>query len=49
MTRAKKSMNEGWRFHGPKGSVEQVNVPHTWNGKDGQDGGERLLAWDVRI
>ena len=32
-------LNENWTFYGPKGSTEQVNVPHTWNGKDGQDGG----------
>lgn len=41
------NINEGWSFI--KGmsevpitqpdSAEQVNLPHTWNGKDGQDGG----------
>ena len=39
MTRAYISLNGEWTFHGPNGSVEQVNIPHTWNGKDGQDGG----------
>ena len=32
-------INEDWLFHGPKGTTEQVNVPHTWNNVDGQDGG----------
>lgn len=39
MTRERIGLNENWTFYGPKGSVEQVKVPHTWNGKDGQDGG----------
>lgn len=37
--RTKSSLNEGWEFRGPDGSVESVNVPHTWNAIDGQDGG----------
>lgn len=37
--RNEKSLNNGWQFHGPDGSVETVNVPHTWNAVDGQDGG----------
>ena len=32
-------LNEGWQFTGPSGSVETVDVPHTWNAVDGQDGG----------
>ena len=32
-------LNEGWQFHYHDGSVTQVNIPHTWNAKDGQDGG----------
>lgn len=32
-------MNKGWRFTGPDGSVCPVDVPHTWNSVDGQDGG----------
>lgn len=33
------SLNKGWEFHGPNGAVETVDVPHTWNNIDGQDGG----------
>ena len=37
--RTSTNLNEGWEFHGPAGTVERVNVPHTWNNVDGQDGG----------
>lgn len=30
---------EGWNFTDQKGNREPVSLPHTWNGKDGQDGG----------
>ena len=33
------NMNKGWRFTGPDGSVRPVDLPHTWNSVDGQDGG----------
>ena len=33
------SLNAGWEFTYHDGSVTQVNVPHTWNAVDGQDGG----------
>ena len=33
------NLNEGWDFTGPFGEVERVDVPHTWNAVDGQDGG----------
>ena len=36
--RTKIDLNKGWQFTGPTGAVEQVDVPHTWNGEDGQDG-----------
>ncbi len=32
-------LNNGWEFSGPNGSQTIVNVPHTWNNIDGQDGG----------
>ena len=32
-------MNQDWTFTGPDKTVEKVNVPHTWNAIDGQDGG----------
>lgn len=33
------SLNREWSFSGPTGTVETVDVPHTWNNVDGQDGG----------
>jgi len=32
-------LNENWRFHHHDGTVQTVNLPHTWNAQDGQDGG----------
>lgn len=32
-------LNEGWTFEMPGKEPEKVNVPHTWNNVDGQDGG----------
>ena len=32
-------LDKGWRFTGPAGVEETVDLPHTWNSKDGQDGG----------
>ena len=34
-----RNINAGWNFTGPGGGTEAVDVPHTWNGRDGQDGG----------
>lgn len=31
--------NKGWQFAKPGQSWEPVDLPHTWNGTDGQDGG----------
>ena len=28
-----------WEFTGPDGNTVSVSLPHTWNAKDGQDGG----------
>ena len=33
------SMNKSWTFTGPDGLPHLVDVPHTWNNLDGQDGG----------
>lgn len=33
------NLNQGWRFTGPDGTAGTVDVPHTWNNIDGQDGG----------
>ncbi len=32
-------LNKGWRFCGPKKNWESLDLPHTWNAVDGQDGG----------
>ena len=38
------NINEGWAF--TKGGVtETVNLPHTWNGIDGQGGGDSSEYW----
>ncbi len=33
------SLNQNWQFSKDGASFENVNVPHTWNNLDGQDGG----------
>ena len=38
MRRTQKLM-EQWNFTGPDGTVSEVQLPHTWNNVDGQDGG----------
>ena len=30
---------KGWEFTGPDGTTTPVDLPHTWNARDGQDGG----------
>ena len=32
-------LNRNWIFTGPDGEIYTVNIPHTWNALDGQDGG----------
>ena len=32
-------IDQNWTFTGPDGSPQQVDIPHTWNAVDGQDGG----------
>ena len=32
-------INKNWTFTGPDGNLQQVDIPHTWNAVDGQDGG----------
>lgn len=32
-------LNPGWLFIGEDGHCEEIDVPHTWNALDGQDGG----------
>ena len=38
MRRIAKLMKD-WQFTGPDGVTAAVELPHTWNAKDGQDGG----------
>ena len=38
MRRTEKIMDK-WLFIGPDGKQTSVNLPHTWNAVDGQDGG----------
>lgn len=33
------NLNAGWQFTGPDGTTRKLDVPHTWNNVDGQDGG----------
>lgn len=35
--------NDGWSFEMPGKAAEAVSIPHTWNGTDGQDGGNDYL------
>ena len=37
--RSLECLNRGWTFLGPTGAEEAVDLPHTWNAVDGQDGG----------
>jgi len=37
--RIEQLLNKGWSFAGPGEAVETVDLPHTWNAVDGQDGG----------
>ena len=32
------SLNQGWKLY-QNGKYSEVNLPHTWNAVDGQDGG----------
>ena len=34
------NINDGWLFAVSNGGWEMVDLPHTWNGFDGQDGGD---------
>ena len=36
-------INENWLFRYHDGSETTVNIPHTWNNIDGQDGGDDLI------
>ncbi len=37
------NINNGWKFYLEKNDPVMVNIPHTWNNIDGQDGGNDYL------
>ena len=41
-------LNEDWFFTGRDGRPELVNIPHTWNAVDGQDGGNDYYRGECR-
>ena len=38
--RREQLINENWKFRYHDGTESVVNIPHTWNNVDGQDGGD---------
>ena len=38
--RKEQLINENWLFRYHDGTETAVNIPHTWNNIDGQDGGD---------
>ncbi|MGI5990393.1 MAG: glycoside hydrolase family 2 protein [Lachnospiraceae bacterium] len=38
--RTRTALNDGWIFTDKNGVKHPVSLPHTWNGEDGQDGGD---------
>ena len=43
MLRRSERLMDYWSFTGPDGAAGTVSLPHTWNGIDGQDGGNNYL------
>lgn len=43
MVRKSEKLMTGWLFTSPDGNTKPVELPHTWNGKDGQDGGNDYM------
>ena len=37
--RSTTTLMKNWQFTGPDGKTVTVDLPHTWNNIDGQDGG----------
>ena len=46
--RKTKNLNDRWQFTGPDGRTVSVNLPHTWNSVDGQDGGNNYWRGSCR-
>ena len=42
--RSTTKLMKNWQFTGPDGKTAAVNLPHTWNNIDGQDGGNDYCA-----
>ena len=38
--RKEQLINDGWLFRYHDGTEYNVDIPHTWNNEDGQDGGD---------
>jgi len=47
--RSTTTLMKNWQFTGPDGNTTTVDLPHTWNNIDGQDGGNRLLARQLHV
>lgn len=43
MVRRSQKLMTGWSFTMPDSNTRSVDLPHTWNGKDGQDGGNDYM------
>ena len=39
-------LNENWTFAYHDGTRTPINIPHTWNNLDGQDGGNDYFRGD---
>ena len=46
--RAELLFNNNWVFYHDNGTVESIDIPHTWNGIDGQDGGNNYFRGTCR-
>lgn len=46
--RKTKNLNDRWQFTGPDGGTVSVNLPHTWNSVDGQNGGNNYWRGSCR-
>ena len=42
------NLNQGWLFTKPGCDTETVNIPHSWNAIDGQDGGNDYFRGTCR-
>ena len=40
---------KNWQFIGPEGNTTAVDLPHTWNAIDGQDGGNDYWRGPLRL